>query len=137
VSPPLTCLLLFSAWTVLLVLAIAVVRGAKVLRGRARPGDYTAGVPHGGDRYWRLNRAHSNCLEFLPLLGAVILTGAVLSVDNDWLDRFAVTILVARVAQSVTHVASGSAIGINVRFTFFMVQVLSLVAMGVIVASHA
>jgi uncharacterized MAPEG superfamily protein len=129
--------MLFTAWTVFLVLVIGGVRGAKVLRGEARPGDYTAGVPHGGDRYWRLNRAHSNCLEFLPLFAAVVLTGAVLGVDDDWLDRFAVIILSARVAQSVTHVASGSTVAINVRFTFFLVQVVSLIAMGVIVAGHA
>lgn len=129
--------MLFSAWTLLLVLVIGGVRGALVLQGKARPGDYTAGVPHGGDRYWRLNRAHSNCLEFLPLFAVVVLTGAVLGVGSEWLDRFAVILLCARVAQTLTHVASGSTLAINVRFSFFLVQVLSLIAMGVIVAGLA
>ena len=56
-GPPLTFLLLFAAWTLVLVLAIAGARGARVLGGKARPEDFTAGVPHGGDRYWRLNRS--------------------------------------------------------------------------------
>jgi len=136
VSPSLTCLLLFVAWTVALLLSVGALRVWRVQTGVARPGDFPAGVPHGGGRYWRLNRAHLNCVEFLPLFAAVVLTGAVLGVDNDWVDRLAVAIVAARVGQSLTHVASGGGHAVLVRFTFFTVQVLSLIAMGVIVASH-
>ena len=48
----------------------------------ASPADFPASVPHGSDRYWRLNRAHLNCLEFLPMFAAVVLTGAVLGVTE-------------------------------------------------------
>jgi uncharacterized MAPEG superfamily protein len=136
VSPPLTCLLLFVAWTVALLLSVGAVRVWQVQTGAARTGDFPAGVPHGGERYWRLNRAHLNCVEFLPLFAVVVLTGAVLGVESDWVERLAVAIIAARVGQSLTHVASGSGRAIQVRFTFFAVQVASLIAMGVIVASH-
>ena len=135
-SPSLTCLLLFVAWTVALLLSVGALRVWRVQTGAARPGDFPASVPHGGGRYWRLNRAHLNCVEFLPLFAAVVLTGAVLGVEDDWVDRLAVAIVAARVGQSLTHVASAGGRAVQVRFTFFAVQVLSLIAMGVIVASH-
>ena len=135
-TPPLTSLLLFAGWTVLLVLAVGAVRGLKVFSGQAQPADFTAGVPHGSDRYWRLNRAHSNCLEFLPLFAVVVLVGAVAGVENEWVDKMARLIVVARVGQSLTHIASGSNLAINVRFGFFALQIVALVSMGIVVAGH-
>lgn len=107
-------------------MAIGAARVAQILAGNAKPSDFPSGIPHGGDRYWRLNRAHLNCLENLPLFAAVVLTGAVIGADAPMLDRFAVVYLGARVGQSVTHVASGSDLAVQVRFGFFLVQLVCL-----------
>lgn len=113
-------------------MAVVVVRAAQIAGGRARPSEFPSGMPHGGDRYWRLNRAHMNCLENLPLFAAVVLTGAVIGADSPTLDLFATVFLGARIAQSAVHVASGSDTAVNVRFAFFATQIVCLVGMIVI-----
>ena len=128
-TTPLWCLFGFILWTVVLLLAIGAVRVREILAGKARASDFTAGIPHGGDRYWRLNRAHLNCLENLPLFSAVVLTGAVIGADAPWLDRLAEFYLLARIGQSVTHISSGSDRAIQVRFAFFGVQLVCLLGM--------
>jgi len=120
---------------VLLLLAIAAARVRHVLAGKARASDFTAGIPHGGDRYWRLNRAHLNCLENLPLFSAVVLTGAVIGAEAPWLDRLAELYLLARIGQSLTHISSGSDRAIQVRFAFFGIQLLCLLGMILITGS--
>jgi uncharacterized MAPEG superfamily protein len=133
-TTPLWCLFGFILWTLVLLLSIGGVRVGQTLTGKARPSDFTPGVPHGGDRYWRLNRAHLNCLENLPLFAAVVLAGAVIGADAPVLDRLAQVYLVARIGQSTTHIASGSDRAVMVRFTFFGIQVISLLAMIVVTA---
>src|SRR5687767_12793388 len=64
---PLWCLLGFVAWTMLIVGAIGVYRVGSIVFGRARGTDFPSGVPHGPDMYWRLNRAHANATENVPL----------------------------------------------------------------------
>jgi hypothetical protein len=134
VNVPLVALLVFVAWTLLLLMAIGGVRVSQVLAGKAKANEFPAGVPHGGDRYWRLNRAHLNCLEFLPLFATVVLVGAVAGAGGSLLDNLARLIVVARVGQSLAHISSGSVVAVNVRFSFFAVQLASLVVMGIAVA---
>jgi uncharacterized MAPEG superfamily protein len=122
-TTPLWCLLGFVAWTLLLLLGIAAARVGAVLRGQKKANEFASGVPHGGDAYWRLNRAHLNCLENLPIFATVVLVATVAGVRAAILDTIARVYLAARVGQSLTHVASGSVIAVNVRFTFFAVQV--------------
>lgn len=129
-TTPLLALLAFCAWTVLLLLAIGFARVALVLGGHKSPNEFPGGVPHGGDRYWRLNRAHLNCLEFLPLLTAVVMVASMLGVQTPLLDRYAMLIPLARVGQSAAHVASGNNLAVNVRFAFFGVQVVCLIGMA-------
>jgi uncharacterized MAPEG superfamily protein len=111
------------------MLAIVGARVVEILGGRARPSEFPSGTPHGGDRYWRMNRAHMNCLENLPLFTAVVLTGAVIGADSPTLDKLATVYLAARVAQSTVHVASGADLAVNVRFAFFATQLVCLVWM--------
>ena len=77
----------------------------------------------GGDAYWRLNRAHMNCLENLPMFATVVLVATVVGIRTGTLDTLAQTYLVARIGQSLAHVSSGSVLAVNVRFTFFLIQV--------------
>ena len=122
------CLCGFVAWTLILVLTIGTIRVLQVLGGKAAPNAFPAGVPHGGDAYWRLNRAHLNCVENLPLFASVVLLAARLGVDP-LLDTLAPVYLAARLGQSTTHLLSGGPRAVQVRFTFFLLQALCLLAM--------
>jgi len=121
-TTPLWCLLGFVAWTLCLLLAIGAARVFQVLAGKAQATDFTAGVPHGSDAYWRLNRAHLNCLENLPLFATVVLIATVVGIQTAALDTLARVFLAARIGQSLAHLSSGSALAVNVRFGFFLVQ---------------
>ncbi|MCY1005482.1 MAPEG family protein [Nannocystis pusilla] len=132
---PLLCLLGFGAWTLLVaVLGIVTPRVLAVAMGTAPEGGFPADVPHGSDRYRRTMRAHLNCVENLPLFAAVVLTGAVVHAGSPRMDTLAIAYLAARVAQTVIHIASGSAAAVKLRFTAFAVQAVCLVWMGVLVA---
>jgi uncharacterized MAPEG superfamily protein len=133
-STPLWCLVGFVVWTLCLVVAIGFARVGAVMRGEKQPTDFPSGVPHGGDRYWRLNRAHLNCVENLPLFAAVVLVATAAGITASVLGTLARVYLGARVGQSLTHVASGSAVAINVRFGFFLVQLGCLVGFIAVIA---
>jgi uncharacterized MAPEG superfamily protein len=133
-TTPLSCLLGFVTWTLVLLLGVGFTRVGAVLRGQKRANEFPSGVPHGGDAYWRLNRAHMNCVENLPLFASVVLVATVAGVKVALLDTLARVYLAARIGQSVAHVSSGSAMAVNVRFTFFLVQVGCLIGFLVTIA---
>jgi hypothetical protein len=114
------CLVGWAAWAIVLVLGIACVRVFEVMTGKTAANGFTPGIPHGGDRYWRLNRAHVNTLENLPIFGALIVTAHLAQID---VATFAKIALGARVIQSLIHVSSGTAMAVNFRFTAFVTQV--------------
>jgi len=130
-SVPLSCLLVFVAWTIALVLALTVVRLRHLRRGGSVR-DF--GVPDDRRLVWRLFRAHVNCLENLPLFATVVLVAAVAGRAGSLLDGLAVVYLCARVAQSVVHVARGAGLRFNVRLGFFVVQLACLVGFVVALA---
>jgi uncharacterized MAPEG superfamily protein len=130
---PLWCLLGFVGWMFCLLAAIGFDHFRLVGRGAAGPSDLLADVAHGGDRHWRLHRAHLNCVENLPPFAAVVLTASVAGVGDAALDLLALIYLAARVCQSVTHVVSGSNRAVTVRLGFFLTQWACLVAFAVVV----
>lgn len=133
-STALLCLLGFAAWTALLPIVLITYRSTKLLTGRASTDDFRADVPHGGERYRRLMRAHANCVENLPLFAAVVLVAASARLDPPHFALLAQTYLGARVVQSIIHIASGSALAVYLRFTAFFVQLVCLGAMGLAAA---
>ena len=136
-TTPLYCLLGMVGWTLLLVLAIGAVRSAHVLRGEKQANEFPGGTQHGGDAYWRLNRAHLNATENLALFAAVVLTGTLAGVTTPLFSTLAQAYLAARVVQSIVHVSSGSARAVLLRFSAFAVQVCCVAAMGVEIVRHA
>ena len=134
--PPLVALLLFVIWGLLLVIAITTSRSLQIFFQGKKAGDFPAGTPHGGGAYWRLNRAHLNVTENLPFVGVLVLAGLYLQLQDTAFQILPSLILYARVAQSLIHVASGSAMAVNLRFTCFVVQVVSLLWMAVMVVSR-
>jgi uncharacterized MAPEG superfamily protein len=135
-TTPLYALLGFVAWTLLvLCLGIAPFRVGSVLSGKARPNSFPADQPHGPDWYRRVMRAHANCVENLPIFGAVVLVAHVAGSRGELFDTLSLAYLGARVAQTGLHVASGRSRVINVRFFFFLTQVVSVATMGLLVAT--
>jgi uncharacterized MAPEG superfamily protein len=120
---PLACLVGFALWAILLVLAIGLTRVSQVLAGKKRANEFPSGTQHGGDRYWRLNRAHVNTVENLPIFAAIILAGTWLHVDSRMFLTLPVVVLGARFVQSLTHIASGSSRAVSLRFAAFVLQV--------------
>ncbi len=121
-STAVLCLLLFVIWTLALVLTVGAVRVWGVLTGKQPPNSFPSGVPHGGDRYWRLNRAHLNAVENLPVFAAVVLAAEATGVRDGALAVAPYVLVGARVVQSVVHVASNANMVVNLRFTAFAVQ---------------
>ena len=137
ILPPLAALALFVVWTLLLVLSIGVWRVSQILTLGKGPDDFPSGTKHGGEAYWRLNRAHMNAVENLPMFAAVVLAGTYLQIDSMVFQLLPSLVLYARVVQSAIHISSGSRFAVTLRFLAFGVQVFSmfLMAAGVIGAT--
>jgi uncharacterized MAPEG superfamily protein len=128
-------LLGFIAWTLLvLVFGIGVIRIGKVMRREAKPNAFNPLIVHGTDGYQRCLRAHLNCVENLPLFAALVLLGAVLHVPGHLFQLAAITVLPARIVQSIVHMASGRNRAVLIRFCAFTVQ---LVCFGIMIVQLA
>lgn len=125
---PLWCLLGFVIWMFGLLLNIGLDHFMAVGRAEAEPNELKADVPHGGERHWRLHRAHLNCVENLPAFATVVLVGTVVGIRSLVLDRLALVFLAARVCQSLTHVASASNRAVTIRLALFVTQWVCLMA---------
>jgi uncharacterized MAPEG superfamily protein len=136
---PMWMLLGFAAWTVLLLLStIGVYRWSRILTGRVPIRDFRADQVEGEDWYRRSMRAHANCIENLPVFGAIVLALYVSGVGGSTVNYLSISILVARVIQSLIHVCLVQTnTVVAVRFTFFSVQLVSFLALIVMVVRHA
>lgn len=124
---PVWMLLGFAAWTALLLTAtVGVYRWSRILTRRAEVASFRADQFEGTGWYARAMRAHANCIENLPIFGAIVLGLQAGEVSSELVDTLSVTILVARVLQSLTHVSFVQTnIVVSFRFTFFSVQLVS------------
>lgn len=126
-SLPVWMLVGFAAWTILLLLAtVGVYRWSRILTGRVAIREFRADQIEGAEWYKRAMRAHANCVENLPVFGAIVLGLHVGNVGSALIDALAVTVLVARVMQSLVHVCLIQTNTVTaVRFGFFFVQIVS------------
>ena len=129
----LVALVLFALWAIVLVLAVGAVRFALVLRGRAKITAFPGGTQHGSDAYWRLNRAHLNTVENLPIFATIVLAGWVVGQETATFNKLGLAVIVARVVQSLIHIASGSAMAIRLRFLAYVTQIVCEIWMAVLV----
>lgn len=130
-TTPLTCLVFFAAWTLgLVALGVAPYRVAQVLLGGRRPNSFSAANPDGPEWYQRLLRAHANCVENLPVFGALVLAGHLSGHTEGAFATLAQVVCAGRVGQTLAHLSSGRSLVVNVRFTFFVVQVGAMGAMA-------
>ena len=120
-TPSLTALLLFAAWTFLLLLWIALLRLRVTLAGERRANAFSPAGDDVSAFSGRLCRAHANCVENLPVFAAVILV-AHLSGQAAITDPLALWALAARLVQSVTHLISTRVRAVLLRFAAMLVQ---------------
>jgi uncharacterized MAPEG superfamily protein len=135
-TPAAYALLGFAAWTLFMLAGtVGIYRWSRVLSGRASVAEWRADEPQGSEWYRRAMRAHANCVENLPVFGAVVLLALVTGLHDPRFEALAVTVLVARVLQTSVHVGLVQTNCVaSVRFAFFLVQVLAMLAMMAILA---
>lgn len=135
---PVWMLVGFAAWTVLLLLAtVGVYRWSRILTGRVAIREFRTDQIEGADWYKRAMRAHANCVENLPVFGAIVLGLHVGNVGSALVNALAVAVLVGRIMQSLVHVCFVQTdIVTSVRFGFFFVQVVSFLWLTVILLTE-
>jgi len=125
---PVWMLVGFAAWTVLLLLAtVGVYRWSRILTGRVAIRSFRADQIEGADWYKRAMRAHANCVENLPVFGAIVLGLYAGNVAGALVNALAVAVLVARIMQSLEHVCFVQTNTVtSLRSGFFFVQIVSI-----------
>lgn len=122
----------FAAWTLLLVITVFLYRGARFMGGtpinhwprRQKPADDAFVIG-------RLEDAHANCLENLPLFAVIVLAGAALG-RVELINAIAPYVLFARIGQTVAHLTGVGKINVFFRATFWTVQLALFVWMIVL-----
>jgi uncharacterized MAPEG superfamily protein len=132
---PVWMLLGFATWTLVLLLAtVGVYRWSRILTGRVPIREFRADRVEGEDWYRRAMRAHANCVENLPVFGAIVLAIYVSGVRGAVVDAVSVAIFAARVVQSLVHVCFVQTNPVvSVRFAFFSIQVVGFLVLTAIV----
>lgn len=122
---PVWMLLGFAAWTLILLFStVGVYRWTRILSGSVSLREFRADQVEGEDWYKRAMRAHANCLENLPIFGAIVLALYVSETSGPTVDALSIAILVARVLQSLTHVSFVQTDRVvMIRFAFFFTQI--------------
>jgi uncharacterized MAPEG superfamily protein len=138
-SIPVWVLLAFAVWTMLvLMLTVGIYRWGLVFAGRAEVKEFRADRVEGSDWYRRSMRAHLNCVENLPVYGAIVLVIVVSGAGSSTLDILALTLMGARVMQTLIHVAFVQTNFVAVlRFGFFFVQLICMLSMAAMIVLHA
>jgi len=132
---PVLVLLGFAAWTLLTLMgSVGVYRWSRILTGRASVAEWRADLPQGSAWYQRAMRAHMNCVENLPVYTAIVVALTATGRHSPVFDRLAVTMLVARIGQTLTHIAMPPTdLAGSVRFGLFFLQVACMIVMGLVV----
>jgi uncharacterized MAPEG superfamily protein len=111
----------FAAWTILLVFVVAGYRALTSSRTGKALNTSRPTAPDVDALGQRLTRAHLNCVENLPIVGAVILAAAAAG-RADVTDGLAMPLLFARLGQSAVHIASTALPMVPIRAALFTVQ---------------
>jgi uncharacterized MAPEG superfamily protein len=135
---PVWMLLGFATWTVLLLLgSVGIYRWSRILTGRVPIGEFRADQVEGKDWYKRSMRAHANCVENLPVFGAIVFALYAGDVANATVDVLTVAILAARIMQSLVHVCLVQTNRVvSVRFGFFLVQIVCFLWLIAIIVAN-
>ena len=125
-TPTAAALLGLIAWALLMLMSLGAVRTAAVLAGKRKANSFSPSGEDMDDFGKRLTRAHANCYENLPIVGAVLLYA--IATNQTWAtDGLAYIFLGARIAQSAAHLISTSNLFVQIRFFFFLIQLVILI----------
>jgi uncharacterized MAPEG superfamily protein len=135
---PVWMLLGFATWSVLLLLAtVGIYRWSRIVTGRVPISEFRADQVEGKDWYKRSTRAHANCIENLPVFGAIVFALYAGDVANATVNVLTVAILAARITQSLVHVCLVQTnTVVSVRFGFFFVQIVSFLWLIAIIVAN-
>lgn len=135
---PMWMLLGFTTWTLLLLVAtVGVYRWVRILFSNVPIGSFRSDQPEGEDWYRRGTRAHANCVENLPVFGAIVFVISTLGIDSPAVNFLSVNVLIARVCQSLVHVSHVQTDRfVAVRFAFYCVQLVCFFALMGIAAFY-
>jgi uncharacterized MAPEG superfamily protein len=138
VPVPVWVLLAFAVWTVLLLFGtVGVYRWSHILTGRVPIRDFKADHVEGADWYKRAMRAHANCVENLPVVGALVLALYVSGTSGNSVDAASLLILLARIPQSLVHVCLVQTNPVvAVRFGFYLIQAASYLYLAAAIVNH-
>jgi uncharacterized MAPEG superfamily protein len=129
-TPTLTALAGFVAWSLFLLVLMEAIRAWLVLT-RVVPANGFDPANSGLSPFMqRLARAHANCIEGLPIFGGLLVIAEVAG-KSALTDPLAYVFLAARIVQSLVHLASVSAPAVTLRFSAFAVQMAIGVAWAV------
>jgi len=117
-----TALIGFTAWTLLLVFVAVNWRFFEVLRGVPANSWGRGNEREAPALVKRMQHAHLNCLENLPVFAAIVLSAVALD-RTAVVDPLACYVLYARLAQSIVHLIGTSATLVFIRAIFYVIQV--------------
>ena len=125
----------FAAWTLLLVAGVFLYRGVRFLSGTPinhwpRSAKPTDDAPFAK----RIEDAHANCLENLPIFAVIVLVAASLG-RLEVINVLAPCVLYARIGQTAAHLSGVGQLNVLVRATFWAMQLVLFVWMIVRVVS--
>ena len=135
---PVWMLLGFATWTVLLLLVtVGIYRWSRILTGRVPISEFRADQVEGKDWYKRSMRAHANCVENLPVFGAIVFALYAGHIASATVNVLAVAILAARIMQSLVHVCLVQTnTVVSFRFGFFFVQIVCFLSLIAVIAAN-
>jgi uncharacterized MAPEG superfamily protein len=139
VKVPVWTLLGFATWTLLLLFAtVGVYRWSRILIGREPIASFRGDGVQGADWYRRAMRAHANCVENLPVFGAIVFALYVGGVGGPLVNQLCIAVLVIRVLHSLWHVAvPQNDAAAAVRFLLYFAQIVCFLwLIGIILARH-
>jgi uncharacterized MAPEG superfamily protein len=133
VAIPVWVLLVFALWTLLtLVFSIGVYRFGKIFKGGSAFDTYRFPDVDQNERHRRALRAHMNCVENLPVYGALVVVMIYTGVFAPVLSVLAIVFMVFRVLHTFVHVGFTQKGKVTiVRFSLFVVQLVCMTWMGV------
>jgi uncharacterized MAPEG superfamily protein len=135
---PVWMLLGFATWTVLLLLVtVGIYRWSRILTGRVPISEFRADQVEGKDWYKLSMRAHANCVENLPVFGAIVFALYAGHIASTTVNVLAVAILAARIMQSLVHVCLVQTnTVVSLRFGFFFVQIVSFLWLIAVITAN-
>ena len=126
---PIWMLLGFATWTLLLLMVtVGIYRWGRILAGLSGIASFRSDRLEGAPWYQRGTRAHANCIENLPVFGAIVIALQAGHVTGSLVNWLSIAILAARVVQSLVHVCfiqTDKAVAF--RFSFYSVQLISFI----------